>query len=251
MNRPLKGKRVAITSGPTRAWIDAVRFISNRSTGALGVAIAEVCLREEAKVTLFHGVESLLPRPHPRLKVVGIETVDDLVRELRRRLPKEGYDVFFHAMAVLDYIPQSERNGKIPSGRKTLTLRLEKTPKVINVIKELSPRTILVGFKLEVGATKGQLAKSAKRLMKSSKADFVLANDLRTVERGRHVGYLLDGESGFRGPFKWKENIARALVEAVKENIRSQPKMLAEKLKFCNASVSRGTHHRERRGHRE
>jgi phosphopantothenoylcysteine synthetase/decarboxylase len=224
MAASLKGKRVAITSGPTRAWIDALRFISNRSTGALGAAIAQKSLREGAAVTFFHGVGSVPPRPHPRLKIVEIETVDDLLRAFRKRLPKDGYDVLFHAMAVLDYVPDRERKGKISSGKKALTLRLVRTPKVINLVKELSPKTVLVGFKLEVGATKAQLAERARRMMKSSRADFVLVNDLRTIEKGRHVGYLLDAEGMFHGPFTGKENIARALVEAVTEKMGKEPR---------------------------
>lgn len=215
----LKGKRVAITSGPTRAAIDAVRYISNRSTGALGAAIAEQCLRLGASVTFFHGLGSLLPRRRPALEIIEIETVDDLVLALKKELPNGGYDLFFHAMAVLDYVPETKSKGKIPSGKEALTLRLVKTPKVINLVKELSPDTILVGFKLEVGVTKDELAVRAKRMMKSSKSDFVLANDLRTVEKGRHTAYLLDREGRFRGPFRGKQNIAESLVEAAMERL--------------------------------
>ncbi len=219
MARALKGKRVAITSGPTRAAIDAVRYISNRSTGALGAAIAEQCLRRGARVTLFHGLGSLLPLRRAALEIIEIETVDDLTLALKKELPNRGYDLFFHAMAVLDYVPETQLMGKTPSGKDAFTVRLVKTPKVINLIKELSPDTILVGFKLEVGATEHELAGRSKRMMKSSKSDFVLANDLRTVEKGPHTAYLLDSEGRFRGPFKGKENIASALVEAVTERL--------------------------------
>jgi phosphopantothenoylcysteine synthetase/decarboxylase len=219
MTSPLKGRKVAITSGPTRAPVDAVRYISNRSTGALGAAIADECLRRGAKVTFFHGAGSLLPRRAAGLDIVEVETVDDLFSALKKRLPREGYDVFFHAMAVLDYVPEKEWEGKVPSGKRSLRVRLVKTGKVINLIKELSPRTVLVGFKLEVGVTKGVLAERARKMMKSSKSDFVLANDLRTVEKGRHTAYLLDDEGKMRGPFKGKEEIATTLVETVSEKL--------------------------------
>jgi phosphopantothenoylcysteine synthetase/decarboxylase len=218
----MRGRKIAITSGPTRARVDAVRYISNRSTGSLGVAIAEECLREEANVTFFHGIGSLIPAKAPGLERVEIETVDDMVSALKRKLTKDRYDAVFHAMAVLDYVPERELKGKIPSGRNHLTVRFVKTPKVINLIKELSPETILVGFKLEVGVTKSELAERARKMMKSSKADFVLANDLRTVEKGQHIGYLLNGEGRFRGPLKGKVAIARALVEMVREKLCRQ-----------------------------
>ena len=219
MARTFKGKRVAITSGPTRAAIDAVRYISNRSTGALGAAIADECLRQGATATFFHGVGSLLPRAGAGLEILEIETVDDLVLALKKELPRGEYDVFFHAMAVLDYVPERESKSKIPSGKDALTVRLVKTAKVINFIKELSPETILVSFKLEVGVTKDELAEKARKMMRFSKSDFVLANDLRTVVKGPHTAHLLDADGKFRGPFRGKENIASALVEAVTESL--------------------------------
>lgn len=215
----LKGKKVAITSGPTHAAIDAVRSISNRSTGRLGVALAEECLRQGAKVTFYHGAGSLLPVRRPGLKIIEIETVEDLAGALKGRLPKDRYDVFFHAMAVLDYVPAKEFKGKIKSCKESLTLRLVRTSKVIHLIKELSPDTTLVAFKLEVGDTRAQLAKAAANLMRASGADFVFANDLRSVDRGSHTGYLLDRRGEFLGPFKGKETIATTLVAAVKDTL--------------------------------
>lgn len=222
MKQHLKGKRIAITSGPTRAAIDAVRFISNRSTGGLGVALAEECLRQGAEVTFYRGAGSLLPVRRPALKIIEIETVDDLTRSLKTTLKRDRHDVFFHAMAVLDYVPAREFKGKIKSVKESLTLRLVRTPKVINLIRELSPDTILVAFKLEVSATKAQLSEAAKNLMRASNADFVFANDLRSVEKGSHSGYLLHRNGQFLGPFKGKETIAAALVAAVKDALIGQ-----------------------------
>ena len=215
----LKGKKVAITSGPTRAPIDAVRYISNRSTGGLGASIAEVCYRRGAEVTLFHGAGSDLPLHWPGIRIIEIETVDHLVTALKRKLPDGGYDVFFHAMAVLDYVPAKALEEKIPSGKTSLTLRLVKTPKVINLIKQLSPETILVGFKLEVGVRKDELVRRATEMMRSSNSDFVLANDLRTVRKKQHTAYVLDGAGQIRGPFKGKRAIATALADIVTERL--------------------------------
>lgn len=222
MKQNLNGKKVAITSGPTHAAIDAVRCISNRSTGRLGVALAEECLRQGAKVTFYHGAGSLLPVRQPRLRIIEIETVDDLVGALKTRLPKDCYDVFFHAMAVLDYVPAKELKEKIRSGKESLTIRLVRTPKVINLVKQLSPETILVAFKLEVAATKAQLTRAAANLMRASSADFVFANDLRSLEKGSHTGYLLAPNGTFLGPFKGKQVIAKALVSSVQDMLIRQ-----------------------------
>ncbi len=183
------------------------------------MAIAEQCLREGATVSFFHGAGSLFPPSGPGLEIIEIETVDDLVSALKRKLSAGRYDVFFHAMAVLDYVPERPLKTKIPSGKDALMVRLAKTGKVIHLIRELSPETILVGFKLEVGATKEELVERARKMMSASRADFAVANDLRTVEEGRHSAYLLGREEELRGPFRGKENIARALLEAVAERL--------------------------------
>jgi len=219
MPRDLTGKRVLITSGPTRANIDAVRYISNRSTGRLGSRIAVEALALGARVTLVAGPESVVPRREElpdqewsRLRVVRIETVFDLLQTLQQELTaRERYSAVVHAMAVLDYVPQQEHEGKVPSGRDTWTLRLVRTPKVIRRIKDWSPRSYLVGFKLEAGRPPERLAEIATAFLRQSRADLVVANDLLKIRDEEHPAVIVGRGGSVLAEPRTKGEIAREL----------------------------------------
>ncbi len=213
----LSGKRVLVTSGPTRAPIDAVRYITNKSSGRLGALIAEEALREGAEVTYIYGQGSVLPQvaESASLRLVEVETVPDLMEKIREELEEANYQAIIHAMAVLDYVPQAPEGEKVPSGREEWQIRLVRTPKVIKMIRDLNPRAFLVGFKLEVGSTEGELIGIAHRSLLANKADLVVANDLLQIERGSHVGYLVNPEGEVVARAEGKEEIARRLIEII------------------------------------
>src|SRR2546428_5702294 len=108
----LRGKRLLITSGPTRRPLDAVRYITNKAAGGLGALIAEEVIRRGALVTFIYGRESqtrVLRGPRlDHLQLVPIETVDDLISVFKQELPKR-YDALIHPMAVLDFQPDTVR----------------------------------------------------------------------------------------------------------------------------------------------
>src|SRR5207249_12138304 len=109
---PLRGKKLLITSGPTRTPLDAVRYITNKATGRLGALIAEEVIRRGALVTCVYGRGSQTPVLRgPRLdhlQLVPIERVDDLIAVFRQELPKH-YDALIHPMAVLHVRPDTVR----------------------------------------------------------------------------------------------------------------------------------------------
>jgi len=213
----LSGKKVLVTSGPTRAPIDAVRYITNKSTGRLGALIAEEALREGAEVTYIYGKGSVLPQvaESTSLRLVEVETVPDLMERVREELEETNYHVIIHSMAVLDYVPEAPREEKVPSGREEWQIGLIKTPKVIKMIRDLNPQAFLVGFKLEVGSREEELIGIAHRSLLANKADLVVANDLLQIERGNHVGYLVNPEGEVVARGEGKEEIARRLVEII------------------------------------
>ncbi len=174
----LLGKRFLITAGPTRAPLDSVRYISNKSTGRTGALIAEEALRRGGSVTYVHGRPSVLPTirgvVHDHLTVIAIETVQDLIRTFREELPK-GYDVVVHNMAVLDFEPAEIRRGKTGS-EDEWGLRLVPTPKAVHLVKDLAPHTYLVAFKLEVGKSRGELVASALELLRKEQVDLVITD---------------------------------------------------------------------------
>ncbi len=224
----LAGKRLLITSGPTRGPLDAVRYIANKSTGRLGVLLATEALSRGAHVTFIYGKGSLTPNSDAlgagsagRLILIEIETVDDLVEVMNTELAAGQFDAVIHSMAVLDYVPETFLEQKTPSGQDEWLVKLVRTPKVIKIIKKLQPSTVLVGFKLEVDKSRQELVEAAFRSLMTNGADLVLANDLRQVEQGRHVGYLVNHAGDVEAVAEGKDEIARLLLDAVAQRLEA------------------------------
>jgi phosphopantothenoylcysteine synthetase/decarboxylase len=212
----LAERRILVTSGPTRAPLDAVRFLSNKSTGMLGRLIAEAAVQAGAEVAFVYGRGSETPvarggrRDHFRL--LPIDTVDDLIAVFRTELPA-GYDAVIHAMAVLDFAPAEVRAEKTSSELPEWSIRLIPTPKAAPLVKALAPRTVFVGFKLEVDKDRDALIEMAREWAARNRADLVVANDLRDIERGLHIGYLVRPDGRVEATAEGKEAIARALMD--------------------------------------
>lgn len=168
-----------------------------------------------ASVTFVYGRGSQLPQIRARgrdhLRLVPIETVDDLVNVFRDELPS-GYDAVVHPMAVLDFAPAQAHRDKVASEEEWV-VRLVPTPKAIRLVKEISPRTFLVGFKLEVGKTPEDLVASVREWKRKNDCDVVVANDLREIESGVHRGYFIGPEGELLRIAEGKEEIARAVIE--------------------------------------
>jgi phosphopantothenoylcysteine synthetase/decarboxylase len=223
----LVGRRILITSGPTRGPLDAVRYITNKSTGRLGVILAREALSRGAEVTFVYGKGSLVPDADElspelssRLRLVRIETVPELAEAMRDELDRDRYDAVLHSMAVLDYVPERYVDEKTRSGQEEWWMKLVRTPKVIKLIKEMQPRTMLVGFKLEVDKTEEELIRIAHQSLLANRADLVLANDLYQIEQGHHVGYLVGPAGEVEDVAEGKEEIARKLLDAVAERTK-------------------------------
>ncbi len=212
----LRGRRILVTSGPTRAPLDAVRFLTNKSTGRLGSLIAEAVMQAGAAVTFVYGRGSDVPavrgRRQDHLLLLPVDTVEDLIATFQRELPT-GYHAVIHTMAVLDFEPADVREEKVASNLSEWIVHLVPTPKAAALVRELAPRTFFVGFKLEVGKEREELIEIAHEWGRRSDADLVVANDLRDIERGAHVGYLVGKNGRVETVAEGKEAIARALVD--------------------------------------
>lgn len=218
----LQGKRILITAGPTRAPLDAVRYITNKGTGRTGAAMAEEAIGRGAHITFVYGRPSQMPvvRGHTRdhLTLIGVDTVDDLVSVFRQEIPKR-YDAVIHNMSVLDFQPDTVRQEKTSSGVEEWIVRLVPTPKVVALVKNLAPETFLVAFKLEVGKTREELRTIAYDFLKKNRCDLVIANDLRQIEGGEHTGYFVTPEGSIAKTAVGKEAIARDLVQYLDEHL--------------------------------
>jgi len=222
----LQGRRILVTSGPTRAALDAVRFLTNKSTGRLGSLIAEAALEAGAEVTFVYGRGSAIPAVRggraDRLRLLPIDTVEDLIvifeHELRR-----GYDAVIHAMAVLDFAPAQVRPEKTSSSLDDWVIHLVPTPKAAMLVRQLAPSTFFIGFKLEVGKPRADLVDIAADWARRNGADLVVANDMRDIERGTHIGYLVNAAGAVEQIAEGKETIARALVERLIGRLGAPP----------------------------
>ena len=217
----LEGRHVMITSGPTRAALDAVRYLTNKSSGRLGSLIALEALRHGARVTFVYGRDSLtpaacgvVPDSAERIRLIEVETVGELLAAVGAELPGD-YDAIIHAMAVLDFEPEAPPDEKTPSDRAEWIIRLRPTPKVIVQMRERAPRAVLVGFKLVYNETPEDMDWLAAESVRKYRGDLVLANDLAQIECGQHVGHLLDGEGRLVAAVEGKREIAAAVIEAV------------------------------------
>ncbi len=215
----LNGKRILITSGPTWAPIDAVRYIGNRSSGRMGCALATAFARAGGRVVLLAGPGGVTPDASdlgPSLQVEPFETLNDLELSLEKHLQPRRYAAVFQAVAGLDYLPETVETRKIPSNRESLTIRLVRAPKLIERIKRLDPDTCLIGFKLETGLDDRALFERADDLHRRSNADLVVANRLEEVGESGHRAYLVSWPEGLqvvRGPLDGREAIADTLVD--------------------------------------
>ncbi len=225
MTASLGDTTILVTSGPTRADIDAVRYISNRSSGRLGCRIATEALRRGAGVILLAGPQSATPadlghEERSRLRVEHVVTVDDVVKRVEDILTgPDAPRVVVHAMAVLDYAPAGAEGRKAPSGRDEWQITLVPTPKVIRKMRAWAPRAFLVQFKLEVGLSEEELRRVALKSLRSNRADLVVANDLTQIRDEAHPALIMDGEGGVLARPATKSVIARMLCDLITDRL--------------------------------
>jgi phosphopantothenoylcysteine decarboxylase/phosphopantothenate--cysteine ligase len=184
----LAGMRVLVTAGPTREPVDSVRFISNRSSGKMGYAVAAAAARRGAAVTVVSGPVAL-PEPEG-CEVVRVETAEEMRGEVLRRFPE--YDVLVAAAAVADYAPAEAAGGKVKSGRRRLTLELRPTKDILAECgRHKRKGQFLVGFAAE---TEDVLAHAREKL-EAKHLDLIVANDVSRpgvgFESDRNAGHLL------------------------------------------------------------
>lgn len=209
--RPL---RVLITAGPTQEALDPVRFLSNRSTGSLGYAIARGALRRGHQVTLITGPTS---RPPPACHVIRVMTARQMLSALRRVFPR--CDWLFMTAAVADFRPRDVRRAKLKTAAAPSTLRLTlvRNPDLLATVTRRKGRRLVVGWALE---TERVLA-SAKAKLAAKRMDLVVGQRL-TPGPGpfgvRPVRTILVDREGTvtRLPSLRKERLAAILLDKAK-----------------------------------
>jgi phosphopantothenate--cysteine ligase len=234
-------KKFIITAGGTSERIDNVRKITNSSSGKLGMLIADCLLKERNDILIYYVCSKNSLRPSDdRVHVLEVEGTLDSKNTLEDLLLSNEINYFIHSMAVSDYMTdfvtnlsnikesitkssnideafeniEAIKGNKISSYEDNLVVVLKPTPKIISIIKNLSPSTYLVGFKLLDGVSKLELINTAKKLRDKNRCDLVVANDLSSIRNGEHIAYIIDNDNNVEeahGKIKIAEYIVRRL----------------------------------------
>ena len=206
------GRKVVVTAGPTREAVDPVRFISNRSSGKMGFALAEAFAAEGAEVVLVSGPVNR--DDPPGIQRIDVISAQQMYEAVFKHLP--GADVFAACAAVADYRPANPQPQKLKKNGEHLELKLVKNPDILAEVAALSDGPFTLGFAAETQ----KLVENARSKLTSKGIDMIAAN---LVGKGR--GFDLednalkvlwsDGEADL--PMQSKKNLARALISLVAE----------------------------------
>lgn len=211
--------QVVITAGPTREAIDPVRFISNRSSGKMGYALAVAACEAGAAVTLISGPVSL-PTPG-RVNVIHVETAAEMYAAVMSQA--STLDIFIGAAAVADYRPVTTAEQKLKKSSATMQLALERNPDILATVAALEARPFTVGFAAETH----DLEPHARSKLESKGVDMIAANKV-----GKGLGFDADENAlqvfwqagGVVLPQTRKTKLARQLIDLIAGRYRQQKK---------------------------
>lgn len=208
--KDLSGKKVVVTAGPTREYMDPVRFISNRSSGKMGYAIARAACRRGAEVVLVSGPSGQIPPPDALF--VPVETSEGMRQAVIGNI--KGSHVLIMAAAVADFSPKVRNPFKIPKSRE-IALRLGQTHDILREVGSMKKRPFLVGFAAETGDKVGR----ARKKLFDKGADMIVFNDVTIPGAGFDVDTneitMIEEEGATPFPLMSKEEVADVLLDRI------------------------------------
>jgi phosphopantothenoylcysteine decarboxylase / phosphopantothenate---cysteine ligase len=176
VQRDLQGQTILVTAGPTCEDLDPVRYLTNRSSGKMGYAVAEAAALRGARVLLVSGPTSLdTPAGVER---TDVRSAEEMRRAVTERFPECSIAIF--AAAVADYRPVETAREKIKRNKELLTLMLEPTPDILASVADRRGETIVVGFAAETD----HVAENARKKLVAKNADLIVANDVTAEGAG-------------------------------------------------------------------
>ena len=223
-SKDLEGRRVLVTAGPTIEHIDPIRIVTNRSSGKMGLAIAEEASSRGANTILILGPGSL--SPPSGIKTIRVESTSELLDAVLGELKHSPPDLVFAAGAPTDYKPVTVAPKKIKTREKPqINLELRATPKILSEIRRASPKTFLVAFKTEHNVSNEELIDEAFKVIHEKNADLVAANDVGHEGVGFQTDtnelYVVDGrKTVVHIPLAQKREVARQLVDIAIKQMR-------------------------------
>lgn len=238
--------RILLTSGGTRVKIDKVRHIGNMSSGTFGAAIGKALMKEKYYVDFLKAEHSKSPlqetinfadydvakefkkvsdlfefwnKYKDYYKEYVYKTYEEYEENLIHQLKTVEYDYVILAAAVSDYLVENYVDGKIRSS-SDLNIKLKPATKLISKVKEIQPKTNLIGFKLLVNSTEKELIEAAKKSIVENKCTFVVANDLADIQNNNHTLLIIDDKFNVKRYSKndypiLKDNLARQVASTI------------------------------------
>lgn len=211
--KDLLGKKVLVTAGPTREAIDPVRFISNRSTGKMGYAVAEAAHMRGADVTLISGPVGI--KAPCGVKVINVESAREMYTEVTDRA--FDADIIIKSAAVGDFRPSVVSSEKIKKGNMG-DITLEKNPDILAALGKMELSATVVGFSME---TENLIENSQKKL-EEKKLDFIVANNLKCEGAGfgtdTNVVTIIGKDGISELPIMSKEMVAHSIFDRIVKN---------------------------------
>jgi phosphopantothenoylcysteine decarboxylase/phosphopantothenate--cysteine ligase len=209
LRRDLQDEAVLVTAGPTQEPIDPVRFISNRSSGKMGYAIAAAAARRGARTLLISGPTSL--PPPDGLEFVDVRTAEQMAQAVLARL--EDATIVIKAAAVADFRPVTAAPQKIKKGGGKLSLDLEPTTDILGEIGRRKGRRLVVGFSAETE----RLQANARKKLEEKKVDLMVANDVTqgVFDSDYNTAVLITRQGATELPRMTKAELAGRILDAV------------------------------------
>lgn len=213
-DKDLQGKKIMITAGPTVESIDPVRYLTNRSTGKMGYAIAKMAADRGADVTLVSGPTNITP-PANLKKLIKIQSAEEMYSAIINNFDEN--QVIIKSAAVADYKPKTYSNKKIKKSNDDLVIELDRNKDIAYELGKIKKDKILVGFAAETN----DLIENAKGKVNKKNLDFIVANDLTEEGAGfgtdTNIVKIIDKEGNIsKYPQMKKDEVANIILDKVK-----------------------------------
>ena len=216
--KDLQGQKIMITAGPTVESIDPVRYLSNRSTGKMGYAIAKQAANRGAEVTLVSGPTNIAP-PSNIKKLIKIESAKDMYSAIIENF--DDNQVIIKSAAVADYKPKTYSDKKIKKNDDDLVIKLDRNKDIAYELGKIKKDKILVGFAAETN----DIIENAKGKIQKKNFDFIVANDLTEEGAGfgtdTNIVKIIDKEGNInKYPQMKKDEVANVILDKVKSLLK-------------------------------
>jgi phosphopantothenoylcysteine synthetase/decarboxylase len=195
---------VLILSGPTKEYIDPVRFISNESSGKMGNALAQAALKRKCKIVFISGPSSVFPT---NVKIIKVTTALEMFKEAKLNFKKA--DIIIIAAAVADYCPVITYKRKIKKKRARMLIRLKRNPDIIKFCGKNKKNQVIAGFALETE----NLIGNARLKLKNKKLDLITVNGKESLGSDSATMYIINANGVLEIKNKNKKIIAEKIID--------------------------------------